>query len=62
VLTKGEEIFVIPKGKPKTIIKGASEEYFEHNLLEYNPEFLSSVEKAREEYLKLGGLRIDEYL
>jgi hypothetical protein len=32
------------------------------NLLEYNLEFLSSLEKAREEYLKLGGLSIDEYL
>jgi hypothetical protein len=62
VLTKGEEIFVTPKGNPKTIIKGALEEYFEDNLLEYNPEFLSSLEKPREEYLKLDGLSMDEYL
>jgi hypothetical protein len=53
---------VTPKGKPKTIIKGASEGNFEDNLLECNPEFLSSLEKGREEYLKLGGVSIDEYL
>jgi hypothetical protein len=57
-----EEIVVTPEGKPKTIIKGVSEEDFEDCLLEYNPGFLSSLEKARKEYLKFGGLRIDEYL
>jgi hypothetical protein len=53
---------VTPKGKPKTITKGASEGNFEDNLLECNPKFLSSLEKGKEEYLKLGGLSIDEYL
>ena len=51
-----------PKGKPKTITKGASEGNFEDNLLECKSEFLSSLEKGREEYLKLGGVSIDEYL
>ena len=50
------------KGKPMPIIKGVSEGNFEDNLLEYNPEFLSSLERAREEYLRLGGASIDEYL
>ena len=57
-----EEIVVTSKGKPKAIIKGISEEDFEDYLLESNPKFLSALEKAREEYLKLGGISIEEYL
>jgi len=57
-----EEIVVTCKGKPKAIIKGISEEEFEDYLLENNPKFLSALEKAREEYLKMGGISIDEYL
>ena len=57
-----EEIVVTSKGKPKAIIKGVSEEDFEDYLLENNPKFLAALEKAREEYLQLGGIGIDEYL
>jgi len=57
-----EEIVVTSKGKPKAIIKGISEEDFENYLLENSPKFLSALEKAREEYLKLGGINIKEYL
>ena len=57
-----EEIGVTSQGKPKTIIKEDSDRNVENNLLEYNPEFLSSLEKAKEEYLNLGGLSVDNYL
>jgi len=57
-----EEIGVTSKGKPKTIIKEDSDRNLEDNLLEYNLDLLSSLEKAKEEYLNLGGLGIDEYL
>ena len=57
-----EEIVVTSKGKPKAIIKGVSEEDFEDYLLENNPKFLAALEKAREEYLQMGGIGIDEYL
>ena len=53
---------MISKAKPKTFIKKVSEGNLKDKLLEYNPEFLSSLEKAKEEYLKFGGLSIDEYL
>lgn len=58
------EIFVISKTKPKTktFSKRVSEGDLKNNLLEYNPEFLFYLEEAREEYLKLGGLSINEYL
>jgi len=57
-----EEVIVTSKGKPKAIIKGISEEDFEDYLLENNPKFLAALEKAREEYLELGGVSVDEYL
>jgi hypothetical protein len=56
-----EEIVVTSQDKPNTI-KEDSGKAIENNLLEYRAEFLSSLKKAREEYLKLGGLSIDEYL
>ncbi len=52
----------ISRGKPTAIIKGISEEDFEDYLLENNPKFLAALAKAREEYMELGGISIDEYL
>jgi len=57
-----EEIVVTSKGKPKAIIKGISEEDFEDYLLENNPKFLAAIEKARKEYLELGGISTGEYI
>jgi prevent-host-death family protein len=57
-----EDVVVTSNGKPKAIIKGISEEDFEDYLLEHNPKFLTALEKARKEYLKIGGIGIDEYL
>ena len=53
---------MISKGKLKAISKRDSKINFKDKPLEYKPEFLSSLEEARKEYLKLGGLSIDEYL
>ena len=61
-LAEKEEVVVTSRGKPKAIIKGVSEEEFEDYLLENNPKFLDTLEKAREEYLRLGGMGVDEYL
>ena len=61
-LAEKEEIVVTSRGKPKAIIKGVSEEEFEDYLPENNPKFLDTLEKAREEYLRLGGMGVDEYL
>jgi len=57
-----EEVVVTSRGKPTAIIKGISEEDFEDYLLENNPKFLAALEKAREDYMELGGISIDEYL
>lgn len=61
-IAEREEIVVTSKGKPRAIIKGISEEDFEDYLLENNPKFLVALEKARKEYMELGGIGIEEYL
>jgi prevent-host-death family protein len=60
-LAEKEEVVVTSRGKPTAIIKGITEEDFEDYLLENNPKFLTALEKARKEYLELGGVSIDEY-
>jgi prevent-host-death family protein len=57
-----EDVIVTSKGKPKAIIIGISEEEFEDYLLENSPRFQAALHEAREEYGKLGGTGIDEYL
>jgi prevent-host-death family protein len=61
-LAEKEEVVITSRGKPTAIVKGISEEDFEDYLLENNPRFLNALEKAREEYLDLGGISIDAYL
>jgi prevent-host-death family protein len=61
-IAKKEEVVVTSRGKPTAIIKGISEDDFEDYFLENNPKFLAALEKAREEYLELGGIGIEEYL
>ena len=61
-LAEKEEVVVTSRGKPTAIIKGITEEDFEDHLLENSPRFLAALEKAREEYLELGGVSVDEYL
>jgi prevent-host-death family protein len=61
-LAEKEEVVITSRGKPTAIVKGISEEDFEDYLLENNPRFLAALEKAREEFLELGGIGIDVYL
>ena len=61
-LAENEDVLVTSNGKPRAIIKGISEEDFEDYLLENNPKFLAALEKARQEYMELGGISIDGYL
>ena len=61
-LAEKEEVVVTSRGKPTAIIKGITEEDFEDHLLENSPRFLAALEKARQEYLELGGVSVDEYL
>jgi len=61
-LAEKEEVVVTSRGKPTAIIKGVSEEDFEDYLLENSPKFQAALEKAKEEYMRLGGISIGEYL
>ena len=53
---------MVCKTERKTLIKRVFKRSLKDKLLEYSPDFLSSLEKAKEEYLKLGGLSVDNYL
>ncbi len=61
-LAAREEVVVTSRGKPTAIIKGVSEDDFEDYLLENNPKFLAALERARGEYIRFGGMSIEEYL
>jgi len=53
---------VISKAKLKAFSKRDSEVNLKDKPLEYKPEILPSLEEAKKEYLKFGGLSIDDYL
>ena len=61
-LVQEEDVVVTSRGKPTAIIKGVSDEDFEDYLLENSPKFMRALEEAREEYMRLGGMGMDEYL
>ena len=57
-----EDVVITSQGKPRAIITGVTEEDFEDYLLEHSPAFLNALEKARAEYLRKGGVSIEQYL
>ena len=57
-----EDVVITSQGKPRAIIMGVTEEDFEDYLLEHSPAFLNALEKARAEYLRKGGVSIEQYL
>ena len=61
-LVQEEDVVVTSRGKPTAIIKGVSNEDFEDYLLENSSKFMRALEEAREEYMRLGGMGMDEYL
>jgi prevent-host-death family protein len=61
-LAEKEEVIVTSRGKPTAVIKGVSEEDFEDYLLENNPKFLAALERAKGEYIRFGGMSIEDYL
>lgn len=52
-----EDVVITSNGKPRAIITAVTEEDFEDYLLEKNSTFI----KAREEYLKNGGVSGEKY-
>ncbi len=57
-----EDVVITSQGKPRAIITAVTEEDFEDYLLEHSPLFLKALEDARAEYLKEGGIGIEDYL
>jgi prevent-host-death family protein len=57
-----EDIVITSQGKPRAIISAVTEEDFEDYLLEHSPAFLKALEQARDEYLKVGSISLEEYV
>lgn len=64
ILRKAEkdDVVITSQGKPRAIITGVTEDDFEDYLLAHSEKLLSTLEVARAEYLKKGGIRVEQYL
>ncbi len=57
-----DDVVITSKGKPRAIITGITEEDFDDYLLERSPKLIQALEDAWTEYLKKGGISLEEYL
>lgn len=64
ILRKAEKeaVIITSKGKPRALVTAISEEDFEDYLLEHSPKLLDILEEAKEEYVRAGGMTLDDYL
>ncbi len=61
-LSQKDDVIITTNGKPTAVVKGISEEELEDYLIENNPKFLKTLEDARKEFQKKGGVSPEEYL
>lgn len=57
-----ESVVITSKGKPRALILGISEDDFSDFILEQSQQLLDSLDEAWREYLKKGGVTIEDYL
>ncbi len=57
-----ESVVITSNGKPRAIIIGITEDDFSDFLIEQSQQFLESLDEAWREYLKKGGISIEDYL
>lgn len=64
ILRKAEKeaVIITSKGKPRALVTAISEKDFEDYLLEHSPKLLDILEEAKEEYVRAGGMTLDDYL
>ncbi len=64
ILRKAEKeaVIITSKGKPRAIVAAISENDFDDYLLEHSPKLLEVLEKARKEYVRKGGVKLEDYL
>lgn len=64
ILRKAEKeaVIITSKGKPRAIVTAISEEDFEDYLLEQSPELSDILEEAKREYIRKGGITLEDYL
>tara|TARA_Y100000294_G_scaffold153258_1_gene152051 strand:- start:3184 stop:3453 length:270 start_codon:yes stop_codon:yes gene_type:complete len=61
-LSQEDDVIITTNGKPTAVVKGISEEDLEDYLIENNPKFLKTLEDARKEFQKKGGVSTEDYL
>lgn len=59
---QGEEVVVTRHGKPAALVLGFSEEQMEDYVLANHPGLRRRLEEAWQEYLRVGGRRIEEVI
>lgn len=57
-----EQVVITSRGKPCAIITAVTEDDFEDYLLEHSPVLQRALEAARREYLRKGGVTVENYL
>lgn len=64
ILRKAEKeaVIITSKGKPRAIVTAISEDDFEDYLLEHSPKLLQVLEEARKEYVRGGGITLEDYI
>jgi prevent-host-death family protein len=64
ILRKAEKeaVIITSKGKPRAIVTAISEEDFEDYLIEQSLELSDILEEARKEYMRKGGITLEDYL
>lgn len=64
ILRKAEKetVIITTRGKPRAVVMAISEDDFEDYLLEHSPKLLDILEEAKEEYLRKGAVKLEDYL
>ena len=64
ILRKAEKetVIITNRGKPRAVVMAISEDDFEDYLLEHSPQLLDILEEAKEEYMRKGGVKLEDYL
>lgn len=57
-----EDILVTSRGKPQAVLRGLSGENLEDYILENSPAIRKKVEESYSDYLREGGLSLDEVM
>ena len=61
-IDKEKYVIITSYGKPRAILKNFSEEDIEDFVIENSPKIRKTIEDSYDDYIKYGGLSIDEVI